>query len=363
MWTFLTPWALAHHSCKFSHNTSSLLHIFRKNKTSLRLRRGAARYVCSTDRWGVEMWYLLSGVIIKLPPLFFRTLPGSISLYRLPSTCPHSSPPIMEEQAPSYIIENGIPPGSILVNPHTGNWHKRRLTHTHAHIHTCHTHRYYFKEDKHIFIPNLWPLRAAFPQPWWNPGCVQPSRESTANQEPNSAAGLPPSAAAAAGSTHTHTNMHTRTARCALHARYGLADTQAHATVCAFISVSICVSLSGASVLVCLLHSSADVTCHPPTAILYSMYRSAAPPLLCVWSIVRIDLLSFDLQIEELSSQFAHVSCQSVGEAPPLYPSSQGYIYAAPPLHPPPPPPNPANYCQPSPQVRIHQRFISQVSS
>lgn len=75
------------------------------------------------------------------------------------------------------------------------------------------------------------------------------------------------------------------------------------------------------------------------------------------------DLLSFDLQIEELSSQFAHVSCQSVGEAPPLYPSSQGYIYAAPPLHPPPPPPNPANYCQPSPQVRIHQRFISQVSS
>uniref|UniRef100_I3J202 R3H domain-containing protein n=1 Tax=Oreochromis niloticus TaxID=8128 RepID=I3J202_ORENI len=77
------------------------------------------------------------------------------------------------------------------------------------------------------------------------------------------------------------------------------------------------------------------------------MYRSAAPPLLC---------------IEELSSQFAHVSCQSAGEAPPLYPSSQGYIYAAPPLHPP-PPPNPASYCQPSPQVRIHQRFISQVSS
>ncbi|XP_029370106.1 cAMP-regulated phosphoprotein 21 isoform X2 [Echeneis naucrates] len=48
---------------------------------------------------------------------------GSISLFRLPSTCPRSSSPaIMEEPAhnPAFIMENGIPPGSILVNPHTG---------------------------------------------------------------------------------------------------------------------------------------------------------------------------------------------------------------------------------------------------
>lgn len=48
---------------------------------------------------------------------------GSISLFRLSSTCSHpSSPPIMDEPAPNsaYFMENGIPPGSILVNPHTG---------------------------------------------------------------------------------------------------------------------------------------------------------------------------------------------------------------------------------------------------
>lgn len=48
---------------------------------------------------------------------------GSITLFRLPPNGPHSTPPpIVEEQAPntSYIMENGIPPGSILVNPHTG---------------------------------------------------------------------------------------------------------------------------------------------------------------------------------------------------------------------------------------------------
>lgn len=60
---------------------------------------------------------------------------ASISLYRLPPTCAHTSPPPQappppQQQAPivveelpatsSYIMENGIPPGSILVNPHTG---------------------------------------------------------------------------------------------------------------------------------------------------------------------------------------------------------------------------------------------------
>ncbi|KAJ0003293.1 hypothetical protein NQD34_008391 [Periophthalmus magnuspinnatus] len=48
---------------------------------------------------------------------------GSITLVRLPPSGQHPSPPpIMEEQAPNttYIMENGIPPGCILVNPHTG---------------------------------------------------------------------------------------------------------------------------------------------------------------------------------------------------------------------------------------------------
>uniref|UniRef100_A0A668AW57 cAMP regulated phosphoprotein 21 n=1 Tax=Myripristis murdjan TaxID=586833 RepID=A0A668AW57_9TELE len=59
-------------------------------------------------------------------PLFSSlSLSGSISLFRVSSTCPHpSSPPIPEEPVPAanstYIMENGIPPGSILVNPHTG---------------------------------------------------------------------------------------------------------------------------------------------------------------------------------------------------------------------------------------------------
>ncbi|XP_072303612.1 cAMP-regulated phosphoprotein 21 [Eucyclogobius newberryi] len=48
---------------------------------------------------------------------------GSITLFKLPPCGQHPSPPpIMEELAPNtnYIMENGIPPGSILVNPHTG---------------------------------------------------------------------------------------------------------------------------------------------------------------------------------------------------------------------------------------------------
>ncbi|XP_021171566.2 cAMP-regulated phosphoprotein 21 isoform X1 [Fundulus heteroclitus] len=47
---------------------------------------------------------------------------GSISLYRLPPACAHPSPPppIMEEPVHNYVPENAIPPGSILVNPLTG---------------------------------------------------------------------------------------------------------------------------------------------------------------------------------------------------------------------------------------------------
>ncbi|XP_044027632.1 cAMP-regulated phosphoprotein 21 isoform X3 [Siniperca chuatsi] len=139
---------------------------------------------------------------------------GSISLFRLPSTCPHpSSPPIIDEPAPNstYIMENGIPPGSILVNPHTG-------------------------------------------QPFLNPD------------------GTP--------------------------AVYNPPDSQQP------------------------IRSQAQLQGSP------SQHQQQ--------------------QIEDLSSQFAHVSCQSTGEAPPLYPPSQGYIYAAP------PPPNPPSYCQPSPQVPMY---------
>ncbi|XP_056153946.1 cAMP-regulated phosphoprotein 21 [Lampris incognitus] len=54
--------------------------------------------------------------------------------------------------------------------------------------------------------------------------------------------------------------------------------------------------------------------------------------------------------VDELSSQFGHVtmSCQSSGDAPPLYPPNQGYVYAAP------PPPNPPSYCQTSPQMPVY---------
>lgn len=167
---------------------------------------------------------------------------GSISLYRLPSTCPHSSPPIMEEQAPSYIIENGIPPGSILVNPHTG-------------------------------------------QPFLNPDGTPVVYNPPENQQP--------------------------------------------------------------------IRSQTQLQGSPPQqpqqqVLQYSSVSYTAPQMLPVTPPQPYST------IEELSSQFAHVSCQSAGEAPPLYPSSQGYIYAAPPLHPPPPPPNPANYCQPSPQVPVY---------
>uniref|UniRef100_A0A3P9LD86 R3H domain containing 1 n=1 Tax=Oryzias latipes TaxID=8090 RepID=A0A3P9LD86_ORYLA len=51
--------------------------------------------------------------------------------------------------------------------------------------------------------------------------------------------------------------------------------------------------------------------------------------------------------IEDLSSQFAHVTmgCQSTAEPAPLYPPSHGFTYAHPTL------PNPHSYCQPPPQV------------
>ncbi|XP_037650791.1 cAMP-regulated phosphoprotein 21 isoform X1 [Sebastes umbrosus] len=168
---------------------------------------------------------------------------GSISLYRLPSTCPHPpSPPIIDEQPPNsaYIIENGIPPGSILVNPHTG-------------------------------------------QPFLNPD------------------GTP--------------------------AVYNPPDSQQP------------------------IRSQSQLQSSPPQhqqqqVVQYSSVSYTAPQMLPVTPSQPYTT------IEDLSSQFAHVSCQSTGEAPPLYPASQGYIYAAPP--PPPPPPNPPSYCQPSPSLPVY---------
>ncbi|KAM3595929.1 uncharacterized protein V6R79_005540 [Siganus canaliculatus] len=177
---------------------------------------------------------------------------GSISLYRLPSTCPHpSSPPTVEEPAPnsSYIMENGIPPGSILVNPHTG-------------------------------------------QPFLNPDGTLAVYNPPDNQQP----------------IRSQTQLQ------------GSASQQQQQQ----------------QVLQCSSVSYAPPQMLPVTP---SQQYSA---------------------IDELTSQFAHVSCQLTGEAPPLYPPSQSYIYAAPPPPPPPPPPpsNPPSYCQPSPQVPIY--FYSQ---
>ncbi|XP_023140921.2 cAMP-regulated phosphoprotein 21 isoform X1 [Amphiprion ocellaris] len=171
---------------------------------------------------------------------------GSISLYRLPSTCPHPSPPpIIEEQAPNsaYIMENGIPPGSILVNPHTGQ-------------------------------PFLNP--DGTPAVYNPPDSQQPIRSQTQLQ------GSPPQPS-------------------------------------------------------------------PQQVVQYSSVSYTAPQMLPVTPSQPYST------IEDLSSQFAHVtvSCQAAGEAPPVYPPGPGYIYAAPPL-PPPPPPNPSSYCQPSPQVPVY---------
>ncbi|XP_033951131.1 cAMP-regulated phosphoprotein 21-like [Pseudochaenichthys georgianus] len=162
---------------------------------------------------------------------------GSISLFRLPSTHPHpSTPPIIDEPAPNsaYIIENGIPPGSILVNPHTG-------------------------------------------QPFLNPDGTPAVYNPPDSQQP-------------------------------IRSQTQLQGTPSQQQVLQYSSVSY-----------------------------------TAPQMLPVTASQPYTT------IEDLSSQFAHVSCQSTGEAPPLYPPTQGYIYAAPP-----PPPNPPSYCQPSPPLPVY---------
>lgn len=171
---------------------------------------------------------------------------GSITLVRLPPSGPHPSPPpIIEEPAPNstYIMENGIPPGSILVNPHTG-------------------------------------------QPFLNPDGTPAVYNPPDSQQPIRS------------------------------------QTQ--------------------------LQGSPSQQQQQQQVLQYSSVSYTAPQMLPV-----TPSQSYS-NIEDLSSQFAHVtmSCQSASEAPPMYPHSQGYIYAAPP--PPPPLPNPPNYCQHSPQVPIY---------
>ncbi|KAM9385525.1 cAMP-regulated phosphoprotein 21 [Pholidichthys leucotaenia] len=165
---------------------------------------------------------------------------GSISLYRLP---PPSPPQIVEEPAPNsaYNMENGIPPGSILMNPHTG-------------------------------------------QPFLNPDGTPAVYNPPDNQQP--------------------------------------IRSQAQ--------------LQGSS------------TQQPQQVVQYSSISYTAPQMLPVTPSQPYST------IEDLSSQFAHVtvSCQSAGEVPPLYPPSQGYFYATPPI--PPPPPNPSSYCQPTPQMPVY---------
>nr|XP_046273395.1 cAMP-regulated phosphoprotein 21 isoform X2 [Scatophagus argus] len=163
---------------------------------------------------------------------------GSISLFRLPATCPlPSPPPIVDEPPPNsaYIMENGIPPGSILVNPHTG-------------------------------------------QPFLNPD------------------GTP--------------------------AVYNPPDSQQP------------------------IRGQAQLQGSQPQqqqVVQYSSVSYTAPQMLPVTPSQPYST------IEEISSQFTHLSCQPTGEAPPLHPPSQGFIYAAPA-----PPPNPPTYCQPSPQVPVY---------
>ncbi|KAG7244969.1 hypothetical protein INR49_023535, partial [Caranx melampygus] len=172
---------------------------------------------------------------------------GSVTLFRLPSTCPHSSsPPIIEEQqaqSSAFIMENGIPPGSILVNPHTG-------------------------------------------QPFLNP-------------DGTPAVYIPPDSQQQPIRSQTQ------------------------------------------------LHNSPSQQQPQQQVVQYSSVSYTAPQMLPVSPSQPYST------IEDLSSQFGHVtvSCQSTGEAPPLYPPSQGYIYAAP------PPPNPPVTASPHLSQHMHSQI------
>ncbi|MEQ2246932.1 hypothetical protein ILYODFUR_004175 [Ilyodon furcidens] len=158
---------------------------------------------------------------------------GSISLYRVQPSCAHPSPPppIIEEPVHNYVPENGIPPGSILVNPLTG-------------------------------------------QPFLNPDGTPAVYNPPDGQQPIRSQTLPPQ----------------------------------------------------------------------QQVVQYSSVSYTSPQMLPVTPSQPYPT------VEDLSSQFAQVtvSCPSTGDAAPIYPPSQGYIYAAP------APLNLPSYCQPSPQVPMY---------
>ncbi|XP_061616292.1 cAMP-regulated phosphoprotein 21 isoform X2 [Phyllopteryx taeniolatus] len=163
-----------------------------------------------------------------------RGAAGSVSLFRLPCEPAATAEPAPH---PAYVLDNGIPPGSILVNPHTG---------------------------QPFLNPDGSPVV-------YNPPCAQQPIRSQ------------PQAAPAQ---------------------------------------------------------------QPPQQV-YSSVVYTAPQMLPVAPSQPF------AAVEDLSQQFAHVavSCQSAGEATPLYPAAQGFGFAAPPPAAPQQAPNPHGYCQPSPQV------------
>lgn len=185
------------------------------------------------------------------------SLSGSIALYRLPSACPHPpTPPVVDEPAPNsaYIMENGIPPGSILVNPHTGT--KYIQTHTQQ---DC-THN----TQTHISLNQPFDLSG---QPFLNPDGTPAVYNPPDSQQPIR------SQTQLQGSPSQQQVGHTQQEVFDTSDRY--IHTYICVSVCLYLCLHMCVSLSGGSVLICLLHSSTDVACRSLTAILHSMYHCA----------------------------------------------------------------------------------------
>uniref|UniRef100_A0A3P9J907 R3H domain containing 1 n=1 Tax=Oryzias latipes TaxID=8090 RepID=A0A3P9J907_ORYLA len=177
----------------------------------------------------------------------------SDSSYQLPSTCSQPSLSVAEEPAPNpvYMGETEIPPGSILVNPHTGL----------PFLNPDGTPAVYIPADNQQPIKSQTPLQGCPPQPL--------QQQVARARSPSFFPSMP-----------------------------------------------------------------------------------ISPPLqVCAHA----DLCVSHLQIEDLSSQFAHVTmgCQSTAEPAPLYPPSHGFTYANPTL------PNPHSYCQPPPQVNTKFPFLS----
>ncbi|KAF6737782.1 cAMP-regulated phosphoprotein 21 [Oryzias melastigma] len=186
---------------------------------------------------------------------------GSISLYRLPSTCPQPSSPIVEEPAPNpvYIAETEIPPGSILVNPRTGT--RRPLTSFPQR--PAHSSRSAFSFSGHPFL-----------NPDGTPAVYIPAD----NQQP--------------------------------------------------------------------IKSQTQLQACPPPPLQQQVLQCSSVSYTAPQMVHVVPSQPYST-IEDLSSQFAHVTvgCPSTAEPPPLYHPNHGFTYAPPTL------PNPSSYCQPPPQV------------